>query len=327
MAPREPPIVSVVTPVYNGGRYLAECIESVFAQRFDAFEHVILDNASTDDTHDIAARYVARDRRILLIRNQNTLPIIENWNRAIASISADSVYCKTLHADDTMRPDCLERMVTLAERHRSVGIVGSLRLRGSTIECTGLPAGREIFSGRDVARLFLQREVFGFAPTSGMIRSDLVRARRPVYPTTYLHADLALYFNLLDSTDFGFIDDVLCFSRTHDESVTTTVAERNQTLLREWLFMLHEFGPRYFEPAELAALERSYLRRYYRLLLRRLVTRPDRAFFSYHLDGLRTAGRLPSARDLLDASLEELRTCITHPGRLRAHLRGSPPHR
>lgn len=321
------PIVSVVTPVYNGARYLAECMESVLGQSFGAFEYVVLDNGSTDETHAIASRYAGLDRRIRFVRNESTVPMIENWNRALDLMSADSTYCKTMHADDTIYPDCLERMVALAERHRSVGIVGSLRQRGTQVQCGGLPRGPEVFSGREVARLFLRGEVFGFAPTSGMIRSDLVRARRPFYPPAYLHADLAAYFDLLDRTDFGFIDDVLCFSRMHEESVTTTVAERRQTLLREWLFLLHEFGPRYFEPGELAAIERDHLRRYHRVLLRTLVTRPSHSFLAYHLSGLRAAGRMPRPRDLAVALLAELRACVAHPERLRSHLRSSPPRR
>ncbi|HWH03492.1 MAG TPA: glycosyltransferase family 2 protein, partial [Gemmatimonadales bacterium] len=68
------PLVSVVTPVYNTGKYLAECIESVLAQTFTDFEYVILDNASTDDSPEIIARYARRDPRIRVVRNERLLP-------------------------------------------------------------------------------------------------------------------------------------------------------------------------------------------------------------------------------------------------------------
>ena len=42
------PRVSVVTPVYNGERHLAECVESVLGQTFRDWEYVIVDNCSTD---------------------------------------------------------------------------------------------------------------------------------------------------------------------------------------------------------------------------------------------------------------------------------------
>jgi glycosyltransferase involved in cell wall biosynthesis len=317
------PLVSVVTPVYNGGKYLDDCIRSVRSQTYAHIEHVILDNASTDDTGLIAAAHAARDPRIKVFRNPSTVPVIENWNLANAQMSAASAYCKTLHADDMLYPDCIERMVDLAERNPGVGVIGALRHRGTAIQCDGLPKGKEVFSGTKVARLFLRGEVFAFAPTSGMVRTALMRNRGAFFPPGYLHADLAAYFSILDRTDFGFVDAVLSFSRTHADSITTTVAERRQTLLREALFMLREYGPRYFAADELRELEAGYLRRYYRILVRTAATRPNRAFFRYHLDGLRKAGSMPGPGQLAAAVVSEAFDCIARPARMWGHLRNT----
>ncbi|MCB0227477.1 MAG: glycosyltransferase, partial [Anaerolineae bacterium] len=51
------PLVSVVTPVYNTDKYLADCIESVLAQSYDNWEYVIINNCSTDRSLEIAQRY------------------------------------------------------------------------------------------------------------------------------------------------------------------------------------------------------------------------------------------------------------------------------
>jgi glycosyltransferase involved in cell wall biosynthesis len=316
----EPAFVSVVTPVYNGGRFLEECIASVRAQTHGNFEYVILDNASTDDTGSIAARHAAADERIRLHSNERTLPVIENWNRAMSLISDDSRYCRVLHADDTMPPDALARSVEVAERRPSVGIVGSFRQRGKIIECQGLPADKELFSGTEIGRLFLREELFALAPTSNLLRADLVRGRQPFYPTEYLHADLAVYFELLPHCDVGFVHDVLAFSRVHEDSITTTVAERKQTLLREWLLMLQRYGPRFMSEAELAEVERAFLRRYYRRLVRGFVTLRGREFLDYHLTGLREAGRSPTLGDLAGAVARETYVALTSPGKLRRHL-------
>lgn len=307
------PLVSVVTPVYNGGRFIRECIESVLAQTYDNLEHVILDNASTDDTNAIATSLAARDPRVRVIRNRHTLPMVENWNRSMKLASNQAGYVKVLHADDAMYPECLAKMVALAKENPRVGLVGTLRLRGDKgVECGGLPRGTGIYPGVEIARLYMRREIFPFAPTGGLVRGDIVRGRRPFYPTEYLHSDLAAYFDLLYRYDFGHVDEVLQFSRVHPDSVTTTIAERKQTLLAEWLPMLRAYGHRYFSASELADLERQCIRRYHRLLVRRFVAR-DQLFLDHHLPHLRKAGLMPGPGEIARALVAEFGASLMNP--------------
>src|SRR5689334_13934856 len=122
------PLVSIVTPVYNEAQYLAECIESVLAQTYQNWDYTILDNCSTDRTAEIACRYAAGDPRIRVLRNEHFLPAIANHNAALRAVSPASKYCKVVLGDDWIFPECLQRMVGLAEAHPSVGIVGAYAL-------------------------------------------------------------------------------------------------------------------------------------------------------------------------------------------------------
>src|ERR1700745_1608598 len=133
------PLVSVVTPVYNGGHYLAECVESVLAQTYQNWECTIVNNCSTDGTLKIAQYYAARDPRIRIHNNQKFLNAVANHNHALRQISPESKYCKVVFGDDWLFPECVERMVALAEANPSVGIVGAYGLQGSTVMWTGLP--------------------------------------------------------------------------------------------------------------------------------------------------------------------------------------------
>ncbi len=317
------PLVSVVTPAYNGGPYVRECIESVLSQTYGAWEHIVVDNGSSDDTRFIVQAYAQRESRIRLFASESTVPFVDNWNRSMERMSAASRYCKILHADDWMYPTCLERMVELGERHSSVGIVGALRLRGDYVECRGLPPGRPVRSGREVARLFLRQEVFGFAPTSSMVRSDLVRARQPFYPTGFVHADLPPFFDLLSKTDFGFIDEVLSFSRVHEGSITNQVAAPRRTLLREWMLFLEIYGPLFFSPEELGQLRSRFLRDYHRVLVRSFFSLRERAFLEYHLEGLREAGCSPGAADLIRAAAAEAKAALKRPDKAWRELRAA----
>src|SRR5579872_5775244 len=119
------PLISVVTPVYNGEKLLSGCIQSVLAQTYQNWDYTIVNNCSTDKTLEIARSYAAKDRRIRVHDNEEFLPMLANHNLAVRQISPDSKYCKMVLADDWIYPRCLEKMVEVAEAHRSVGLVSA----------------------------------------------------------------------------------------------------------------------------------------------------------------------------------------------------------
>ena len=79
---RNPP-VAIGLPVYNGGKYLAESIESVLAQDLGDFDFLISDNCSTDSTWEICNHYAAKDKRIRLNRNHKNLGAIRNFELVV----------------------------------------------------------------------------------------------------------------------------------------------------------------------------------------------------------------------------------------------------
>src|SRR5690349_14046949 len=116
------PLLSVVTPADNGELFLRECIESVLAQTYSNWEYIILNNCSTDATLAIVKEYAAHDQRISVQSNDVLLDVISNHNKAFRLISSTRSYCKVVSADDWLYPECIARMVDLAETHRTVGI-------------------------------------------------------------------------------------------------------------------------------------------------------------------------------------------------------------
>src|SRR5690242_17822584 len=144
------PLVSVLTPVYNGAEFLSECIESVLAQTYRNWEYTIVDNCSTDGTAEIARRYAAKDSRIRVHQNAEFLRAIPNHNNAFRQISPDSKYCKVVFGDDWIFPECLEQMVTVAEENPSVGLVSAFALEGNRVAWTGLPYPSRLVSGREI---------------------------------------------------------------------------------------------------------------------------------------------------------------------------------
>lgn len=282
LPPKEQPLVSVITPVYNGEEFLAECIESVLGQTYQNWDYTIVNNCSTDRTLEIAQAYAAKDPRIRVLTNSHFLRILANHNAAIRCISPESRYCKMLFADDWLFPECLEKMVAVAEQNPSAGIVGAYRLHDAQVNLTGLHYSRSIISGREVCRSTLRREFYLFGtPTSLLLRADLVRGRDPFYNESNLHSDTEVCYELLMNCDFGFVHQVLTFTRTQDDSMTS-FSRSQGTFFAGFLGYLVKFGPFYLEPNELRSAIRAHLTIYYKFLGRSVFSRKRKGYWKFH---------------------------------------------
>jgi glycosyltransferase involved in cell wall biosynthesis len=290
MSAASPPLVSVVTPVYNGERYLRECIESVLAQTYANWHYVIVDNCSTDGTLAIAREYAARDPRIRVHQNRTFVKAIANYNNAVRQISPASAYTKVVAADDWLFPECLERMVAFAESHPSVGIVAAYQLCGRGVAWDGVPYPTSVVKGIDACRAELLGgpHVFG-TPTTLLYRSALVASRDSFYNEANIHADTEACVEFLEQCDFGFVHQILTFNRKEDGSLTS-FSDRIYTYLPGFLHLLQKYGPRYLTREELEQRLREHRREYYRALGRAVLQHRDREFWQYHRQKLSELG-------------------------------------
>jgi len=220
------PLVSIVTPFYNTAEYLVECIESVLRQSYDNWEYILVDNCSTDGSSQIAEQYASRfPDRIRRISTQSFLSQVKNYNFALSCISPDSKYCKMVQADDWLFPDCVRSMVEVAEAHPGVGVVGAYALEGDSVSLDGLPYSSTEVLGRDACRLYLLKEIYLFGtPTSLLMRSDLIRSRVPFYEERHApFEDVHVCFDLFRTCNFGFVHQVLTYSRRDNQSILSQV--------------------------------------------------------------------------------------------------------
>jgi len=115
------PTFTVVIPCYNYGRYLTDCVESVLSQLGVEVRVLIIDDASTDSTPQIASAFAARDQRVEFHRHDRNLGHIATYNEGLSL--ADSTYSVLLDADDMLTPGSLERASNLMEAYPHVGLV------------------------------------------------------------------------------------------------------------------------------------------------------------------------------------------------------------
>jgi glycosyltransferase involved in cell wall biosynthesis len=120
------PRFSVVMPVFNGERFLAEAVQSVLASDFTDFELlVLLDGGSTDGSAAEAARLAASDPRVRLVEHPHAAPSIA---RNVGLREARGELIANLDSDDAMFPHRLGRQVAYLDRHPECVAVGSRAL-------------------------------------------------------------------------------------------------------------------------------------------------------------------------------------------------------
>lgn len=115
------PLVSIVIPTYNGAQFIDEAMASAIVQSYQNLEIVISDDASTDGTLAIIESYRERTSIPIKIYNHNPSGIGANWNNSIKHAKGE--YIKFLFQDDVLLPNCVERMVSIAESASNVGLV------------------------------------------------------------------------------------------------------------------------------------------------------------------------------------------------------------
>lgn len=115
--------VSILIPVYNTEKYIAYAIESVLNQTYKDFELVIVDDHSSDQTHEICHQYACKDSRIKLFKNDENLGMMRNWNYGLSL--CQGVFWGKLDADDYWAPEMIEESLKCLTTDSSIGLFTS----------------------------------------------------------------------------------------------------------------------------------------------------------------------------------------------------------
>ena len=119
------PTISIVIPAHNAGQFLSATLESILAQTVQDWECIVVNDGSTDDTAEIAARHARSDARIRTL-SQAKSGASAARNRGFAEMSASSSYVTFMDSDDVWLPDALEALRNEIEAHPDAPAVHGL---------------------------------------------------------------------------------------------------------------------------------------------------------------------------------------------------------
>jgi glycosyltransferase involved in cell wall biosynthesis len=120
------PLVSVIMSVYNGEKYLKECIESILNQTYKNFEFLIIDDNSKDNSYNILKEYAEKEPKIKLFKNDQNMGLTKNLNFLI--LKSKGEYLARMDADDISFKNRLESQINFIKSNEDIDILGSFAI-------------------------------------------------------------------------------------------------------------------------------------------------------------------------------------------------------
>ncbi len=209
------PLVSVLMPVYNGERFLAEAIESILNQTFTDFELIVINDGSTDASGAILDTYCQRDSRIRIFSQENR-GLVETLNCGLRL--ARGRYLARLDADDLALPERLEKQAAFLEDNPGSVMVGSAFqsiTEGGALQKTVFPPEHDTLIRWSL--LFDNP----FAHSAVMLRMETVQRYSLEYPANVMLAeDYAMWSQLLKHGQGDNLPVVLLKRRFHGGQIS-----------------------------------------------------------------------------------------------------------
>jgi glycosyltransferase involved in cell wall biosynthesis len=197
------PRVSVIIPAYNAADCVRRAVDSVFAQSFQDFELLVVDDGSTDPTQAVLAGY---GDRLRLLAKENGGPAAAR-NHGLNHAVGD--YVAFLDADDYWRPDKLDRQVALLDARPEIGFCSTAT---EVVDSAGRPAGEwpcRPDAGPLPDILFMQGTVISGSTSGVLARRRLIDEIGGFDPLLRGFEDPDLWIRLAARTDYACIPQPL----------------------------------------------------------------------------------------------------------------------
>ena len=238
------PLVTISIPNYNYGHYLSYCLDSVLAQTYPNIEVHLSDNASTDNSFDIAYEYRKkfRERGICFRLTENKHNVGSYRNSQISSSGASGKYIYTLASDDAIYPEFIERCVEVFEHYPNVGTVivnrDEINERGEIKKLPPFYNRSCIIDGEAQASVYM---LAGIAiPAQRMTSNAALRKAAPYMRTWNVAGDWYDNFLFACAGDVAYIKDSLICYRVHTGNETNE-SERKLLGILEHFQLINAF--------------------------------------------------------------------------------------
>jgi len=221
------PLVNVLIHNYNYGRYLRQCLDSVFAQTYRNFRVIFSDNASNDDSWEIALEYErSHPGMMTVIRNRKNFG--PGYNSRNCYDCIEGKYFCTLCSDDALKTDFIEKCVRVLEQYPEAAFVMTHR---TIVDENGTPSEEPpfygescIISGPEQAAVYMMASV---NPSISQIMYSRAKSTAHLPEDSLVsrwYAPRLLDFELCCHYSMAYIKEPLLIHRVHSDSDSTSIS-------------------------------------------------------------------------------------------------------
>jgi len=213
------PLVSIIMPAFNTARYIKEAVNSVFAQTWQHWELIIINDGSTDETGSILQSF--KDERITIVQQINKgVGAARNSGLEIAK----GEFLTFLDSDDVLPPRSLEARANFLVNHHDIDIVdGQVIAKDENLDGV-IRVYKPHYTGPLLPRLLMLDDQVFFGPFYMVRRSFLADAH---FPVNMSHAEDLLFFTLLaekHNLQYAFVNEEIYHYRNRRDSAMSNIA-------------------------------------------------------------------------------------------------------
>jgi len=202
-------IVRVAIPCYNYGRFLSTCVGTILAQQGVEVQVLIIDDASRDNSQQVAAGLASSDSRVRVRTHATNIGHLRTYNEGL-EWTAEAPFTVLISPDDALTPGALQRACDLFEAHPEVGLVyGNARVfrgEGPLPQADLSPPRWNISRGFDWFTTRCERAGNCISSPEAVMRSSVLQ-RAAFYRLDLPHSgDFELWMRMALHGDVAFID-------------------------------------------------------------------------------------------------------------------------
>lgn len=252
------PLVSICIPVYNGEKYLKQCLDSCLDQTYSNYEIVICDDGSKDNSAKIIEEYTAKHKNIHFTSNEKNKGLVENWNTCMKN--AEGEWIKFMFQDDYMDRTCLRKFVSQIEpsiqlivcarnfilpEKASADVAEYYNNRVRTLENTFVTKSN-YFSPQIISKIAIENICLNFIgePSLTFFRKSITNELGFFNPLFKQICDLEYVLRIASKHGLKYVSEKLCAFRIHSESTTSSNVEKKfyelhyiEPLLFSWVLL------------------------------------------------------------------------------------------